>query len=208
LPDAATGCSSKDKLLVYHYPDDAADDKDLKLAAIVPPGGTESLPLLLRVPDTAIAIESVSVSTPSLRQFSSRKELSLRSDCELARRVEDLLTPFKKQRVHSNLVYSPPVTENATDCPSISETGEVGQVLVPVNSGDEALVDVEMSQSPSEMTARLNTSCGAVFSAQKATISLAVDMPVAAVQRTSENDAIHPTVSTLGDEFPAGRRMQ
>eukprot|EP00892_Ulva_mutabilis_P005555 jgi/Ulvmu1/3371/UM156_0028.1 len=177
---------NKDKLLVYHYPDDEVVGVDLKHAAIVPPGGTDSLPLMLRVPPTAIEVEPLSSKTSNSGPFSGHKRLSLRSDCELARRVEDLLTPFKKQRVQSNLIYTPPVPYCNGDVPQIGELGQYGSEAVYEETDVADVVDVEMCCSPSDTSTKLPTSGGAV---EQVAGGAALGVPIHAVHRKSVDQA-------------------
>lgn len=105
---------SHDRLVVYSYPEVDAEEggnQPSKKAVIMPPGSVHSskspLPLLLRVPGNAIELESETAPTGASMYSRSNKRYLLRPDCELARRVEDLLKPFKRLRSGTNLVYSP-----------------------------------------------------------------------------------------------------
>lgn len=193
----ANVCSNKDKLLVYRHPDDAEDDSSYELAAIVPPGGNDSLPFLFRVPNSAIAVERVTLASSAVGQSSGFKRLSLRSDCELARRVEDLLTPFKKQRVHSNLVYTPPDSDHTEDALDVNETTE-DALGVQGNTELSAAVDVEMSRSFSDSTIRLSPAVGVTASGEKAASSLALGVPVHSVNSLIEPVEAQPDVHMAG----------
>lgn len=121
---------SSDRLVVYSYPEVAGEEGDeqpSKRAVIMPPGSSFGskcpLPLLLRVPGNAIELETESTGMTMYR--SSNKRYLLRPDCELARRVEDLLKPFKRLRSGSNLVYSPAASSPGQDAED-SEMAEGG----------------------------------------------------------------------------------
>lgn len=192
----ADECSTKDKLLVYQHPKDAEDDSGYKLAAIVPPG-SDSLPFLFRVPNSAIEVERVTLSSPVVGQSSGSKRLSLRSDCELARRVENLLAPFKKQRVHSNLVYTPPDTDHIQDVLDVIET-DADALAAQGSTETSAAVDVEMSRSFSDNTLRLSPAVGATASGEQAASSLALGVPIRSTNSLVEPVEAQPDVHMVG----------
>lgn len=173
-------CSGKEKLLVYQHGEDSVNEKNHKLAAIVPPGGTDSLPLLLRVPHSAVSVEHVTLPSMRVGQSSGCKRLSLRSDCDLARRVEGLLTPYKQQRVHSNLVYTPPGEEPAADSADVSEPDDDA-----IRAQSNAAGDVELSLCCSGNTVRLSPGAGVAASGEQAS-SVALAVPVVSVAPLSE----------------------